>query len=180
MINTEVIKKVIDEHYNSSREELESKILEAIKYEEIENYGIKSIWDLDTDSNAEYYQLTSMGDIANRCFSDVYDVYLRSMGNAFLTKEEAEFERERRKIEAIMRRYSRPFRKSGDIYYKDSYYIEFDIESRELKVKTSYRYSLGFPYRYSLGVPYFETEEIAQKVIDEIGEDRLKKHWFQV
>lgn len=28
--------------------------------------------------------------------------------------------------------------------------------------------------------PCFESEEIAQKVINEIGEDRLKKYWFGV
>lgn len=167
MINTEVIKKVIDEHYNSSREELESKILEAIKYEEIENYGIKSIWDLDTDSNAEYYQLTSMGDIANRCFSDVYDAYLRSMGNAFLTKEEAEFERERRKIEAIMRRYSRPF-KIGAFNYVIRYNYTTDAVT------------VGEDWLTNAGMVYFETQEIAQSVISEIGEDKLKKYWFQV
>lgn len=31
-----------------------------------------------------------------------------------------------------------------------------------------------------LGGPVFASEEIAQKVIDEIGEDRLIKYWFGV
>lgn len=167
MINTEVIKKVIDEHYNSSREELESKILEAIKYEEVENYGTKTIWDLDTDSNAEYYQLTSMGDIASRCFSDAYDAYLRSMGNAFLTREEAEFERERRKIEATMRRYARPFTPGStnwSIIYNHQYH----------KISTD-----GY-FVINCGGIHFESDKVAREVIDKIGEEKLKKYWFQV
>ena len=30
------------------------------------------------------------------------------------------------------------------------------------------------------GVPFFASSEVAQKVIDEIGEDRLIKYWFRV
>ena len=35
-------------------------------------------------------------------------------------------------------------------------------------------------YSVSDGIPYFESEEIALKVIDEIGKDKLKKYWFRV
>ena len=33
---------------------------------------------------------------------------------------------------------------------------------------------------HDLGVPVFASSEVAQKAIDEIGGDRLKKYWFGV
>lgn len=169
MINTEVIKRVIDEHYSSSREELESKILEAIKYEEIENYSTKtkSIWDLKTTNNEKYYQLSSMGDIVKRCFSDVFDVYVRGYGNAFLTIEEAEFMKERRNIEAIMRRYSRPFI-PGSTNWSIIYSYQYD------KLRTD------ICFITDCGGIYFESDKVAREVIDKIGEEKLKRYWFSV
>lgn len=90
----------------------------------------------------------------------------RDAGNAFLT-EEAEFERERRKIEAIMRRYARPFVKD-----EANWIIEYQYQDKEI-----YAYWYG---NYHAGAPCFESEEIAEKVIEEIGEDRLLKYWLGV
>ena len=84
-----------------------------------------------------------------------------------MTREEAEFELERRKIEAIMKKYSRPFK-----YDEYNYYIEYYQNDNKLDI--------SFYNTIRNGVPYFESEEIAQKVIDEIGEDRLIKYWFGV
>ena len=89
------------------------------------------------------------------------------MGSAFLTEEEAEFEAERRKIETIMRKYSRPF-----TICKRNYYIYYDYGMDKVII--------DIYYSVSDGIPYFESEEIAQKVIDEIGKDKLKKYWFRV
>ena len=66
-----------------------------------------------------------------------------------------------------MRRYARPFECS-----EHNYYIYYDYERDEVIIDI---YCL-----VTDGVPYFESEEIAQKVIDEIGKNRLKKYWFGV
>ena len=76
------------------------------------------------------------------------------------------YERERRKIEAIMKKYSRPFEWSGENWSIDYSYYRLLITSN-VNV-------------YNSGLPYFESREIAQKVIDEIGEDRLLKYWFGI
>lgn len=91
----------------------------------------------------------------------------RDMGNAFLTREEAEFELERRKIEAIMKKHSRPFK-----YEEDNWYIEYSHYSKHI--------SIDALSEYDCGIIYFESEEIARDVINKIGEDRLKKYWFRV
>ena len=128
----------------------------------------KSIWDLDTVNRVEeYYYITEDGEIETTYFDSFYDEKIRSLGNAFLTSEEAEFEAERRKVEAIMRKYSRPF-KNGEC----NYIVVCDTEDNMVFIRVA-----QFHY---LGGPVFASEEIAQKVIDEIGEDRLKKYWFRV
>lgn len=100
-------------------------------------------------------------------FDEGYFEIRRDLGNAFLTEEEAEFELERRKIEAIMRKHSRPF-KSG----------EFNCTvACETPINKVYIRTVQF---HNSGVPFFASSEVAQKVIDEIGEDRLIKYWFRV
>ncbi|MDB8821402.1 hypothetical protein PN296_04385 [Peptostreptococcus anaerobius] len=89
------------------------------------------------------------------------------IGNIFKTEEEAVFEVERLKILAIMKKYSKPF-----VGGYCNYTIEFDY-NRDRICTDSFFY-------YDYGIPYFESEEIAQKVINEIGEDRLKKYYFRV
>ena len=128
----------------------------------------KTIWDLDTVNRVEeYYYITEDGEIETTYFDSFYDEKIRSLGNAFLTSEEAEFELERRKIEVIMRKYSKPFEKG-----KRNYYIYYDYARDKILI--------DIYYSVSDGIPYFESEKIAQKAIDEIGEDRLKKYCFGV
>nr|DAT13177.1 MAG TPA: hypothetical protein [Caudoviricetes sp.] len=127
----------------------------------------KTIWDLDTVNRIEeYYYITEDGEIETTYFDSFYDERIRSLGNAFLTEEEAEFEAERRKVEAIMRKYSRSFKNNGDNYCLHFY--------------NSISICAGYNTAYNYGVPCFETKEIAEKLIEEIGKDRLKKYWFGV
>ena len=50
-------------------------------------------WDLDTVNRVEeYYYITEDGEIETTYFDSFYDEKIRSLGNAFLTSEEAEFE----------------------------------------------------------------------------------------
>lgn len=126
----------------------------------------KTIWDLKKEDGKEYYVLWADGSAGRLIFNSQDDEVLREIGNAFLTREEAEFELERRKIEVIMRKYSKPFEKGGDNYFLYLYNC------------TSIRGSFNSTFNY--GLPCFASEEIALKVVKEIGENRLKKYWFGV
>lgn len=126
----------------------------------------KTIWDLKKEDGKEYYHLDSEGYISVYEFKEIRDEQARDMCNAFLTLEEVVFERNRREIEAIMRKYSRPFETTGENW---SIYYSYCHEPIATQVNV-----------YNSGLPYFESEEIARKVIDEIGEDKLKKYWFRV
>jgi hypothetical protein len=127
----------------------------------------KTIWDLNIEDGEEYYGIEPDGEVMRHMFDDVFDEDAREMGNAFLTEEEAEFECERRKIEAIMRKYSKPFK-----FNKHNYCLVYNYYNESVNIE-----SYGV---FNCGVSCFETKEIAQQVIDKIGEDRLKKYWFGV
>lgn len=153
------IRKLVDDNWDEIKELIAQKV-EA-------EQNPKSIWDLEIKGGKEYYRIEASGGIEDSYFEATYDEYVREAGNAFLTREEAEFEVERRKIEAILRKYSRPF-KNGEC----NYIVVCDTEDNMTFIRVA-----QFHY---LGGPVFASEEIAQKVIDEIGEDRLVKYWFRV
>lgn len=152
------IRKLIDDNWDEIKEIIAKKAEAEQKP--------KTIWDLETKDSKEYYRIEASGGIEESYFDATYDEYVREAGNAFLTREEAEFEVERRKIEAIMRKYSRPFKNGGNNYCLYFY----DRES--IRISTL--------WAFNASIPCFESEEIAQKVINEIGKYRLKKYWFRV
>lgn len=155
----EDLKKIIEDNW----EDIQTLIIEKAKT----SMKPKTIWDLDIDDREEYCLLNSNGYISNEIFNTFTDECSRNIGNAFLTLEEAEFERERRKIEAVMKKYSRPFE-----YSEDNYHLKYFCRSGSICILNS--------WEFNDGLLYFESKEIARKAIDEIGRDRLKKYWFGV
>lgn len=153
------IRKLIDDNWEDIKELIAQKA-------EVEQKP-KTIWDLKKEDGEEYHRLYSDGDVTKLSFDSYYDEKSRKAGNAFLTEEEAKFEAERREIEAIMRKYSRPF-KSGEF----NCMVKYDTDNNMV--------STSVAQFHDLGVPVFESNEVAAKAIDEIGEDRLIKYWFGV
>lgn len=154
------IRKLVDDNWEDIKELI-------VKKAEAEQKP-KTIWDLDTVNRIEeYYYITEDGEIETTYFDSFYDEKIKSLGNAFLTSEEAEFEAERRKVEAILRKYSRPF-KSGEY----NYVVMYDTENNMLLVRVA--------QFHNSGGPVFANKEVAEKAIDEIGKVRLKKYWFGV
>lgn len=128
----------------------------------------KTVWDLENRDT--YYFIETNGGVYS-CYwlADENDLCRIEFGNVFLTKEEAEFEIERRKCEAIMLKYGRRTFKPRD----SNYIIRFDNDDKQAFVDF-------WRLNQFQGVIYFDTEELAQKAIDEIGEERLKKYVFRV
>ena len=160
-----LIEKYVIEMLKVFKKELDEEIKQMIK--EANQRKVKNIWDLKKEEGEEYYFLWPGGSVDCHTFNSRGDEVCREVGNAFLTREEAEFELERRKIEAIMRKYSRPF-KNGEC----NYIVVCDTEDNMTFIRVA-------QFHYS-GGPVFASEEIAQKVIDEIGEERLIKYWFRI
>ena len=130
----------------------------------------KSVWDLTEEDM--YYYINLYGEIDSTFYDCEEDVDIIKCGNAFLTREEAEFEVERRKCESILLKYgTRSMMSLGDKTKK--YYIMYNYNSD--KIEICIHYYLGLQ-----GTINFKTEELAQKAIDEITEERMKKYVFNV
>lgn len=128
----------------------------------------KTVWDL-IKGNRYYYINTTGGVCSFNWMADEEDLQRRERGNVFLTKKEAEFEVERQKCESIMLKYGRRTFKYG----KHNYFIV--IFDKRMIIESSFNLHI-----YYQGTIYFDTEELTQKAIDEIGEERLKKYVFRV
>ena len=149
-----------------------SLMLGECKIEKIQHKQ-KTVWDLKNGD--EYYYINMCGNVDLTTFSnDTYnaDKKIIEVGNAFLTKEEAKHEAERRKCEAVLLKYGTRNFMSFE-YYDDKYYIMYNNT-----VENVYVDCCNFMQRQ--GSIYFKTEELAQKAIEEVGEDRLKKYVFNV
>ncbi|SFE89936.1 hypothetical protein [Peptostreptococcus sp. D1] len=151
------IEKYINDEVQKFRKELTSKVDAML---EKENQP-KTVWDIERED--VYYVIYPRGIEYFVFHGEDFDNSVRDMGNMFLTQEEAEFELERRKIEAVMKKFSVPFESE-----KCNWIISYDHFNNTVDVT----YWCNDDY----GVYYFETREIARKVIDEVGEDRLLKY----
>ena len=101
-------------------------------------------------------------------YGDDYDKGRVSIENVFKTKEQAEFAVEKLKVEAELRKFSRPFEIYGTNYYlyfaKDDGFIGIACLTTSL----------------AQGAIYFESENKAQQAIQSVGEERIKKYIFGV
>ena len=153
------IRKLIDDNWD----EIKELVAQKVKAEQ----KSKTIWDFNTNDRNSYYYIDEVGCLRLDKFNEGYFEIRRDFGNAFLTEEDAKFELERREVEAILRKHSRPF-KSGEY----NYVVMYDTENNILLVRVA--------QFHNSGGPVFANKEVAEKVIDEIGKVRLKKYWFGV
>lgn len=133
----------------------------------------KTVWDLEVGDR--YHFISPNGYITgNKWADEPYDNYRRDMGNCFLTQEEAEFELERRKVEAELLRCggTRDMMSIGDNDIRKYYILYSHLQDK-----------VGIGFLCStchLGCIYFKSEEDARRAIDSIGEDRIKKYLFYI
>lgn len=159
--------KVVNAKDQSKNSILGGLITEKFKPLKVEKP--KTVWDLKEGDF--YYFLNILGDVCYCCWNGYeFDLARRSLGNAFLTKEEAEFEKERKECESIILKYGRRTFKHEKNYCIESYKKD-DIEEI---------YVACYRDLQNQGSIYFDTEELAKKTIDEVGKERLKKYVFRV
>lgn len=128
----------------------------------------KTVWDLENDD--EYYYINASGYVNFSTYGEIESEENKvSVGNVFLTKEEAEKDVERRKVETLLLKYGGRRWFNG---YNHNFYIGLDEYEEHLKA-----YILMTPTQ---GTIYFDTSARAEKAIYEIGENRIKKALFEV
>ena len=125
----------------------------------------KGEWPQEGD---DYYFLTSDDCIEEESwYGDEFDCFRYDVGNMFRTEEEAEWYSEHLKVCAELRRMADGSVEDGAWYvpYYDSLNGHIFVYMRDGYSETPY---------------IFASDESAQKAIDTIGEERLKKYWFRV
>lgn len=130
----------------------------------------KSVWELK--SGDKYFILYSDGVVTEyewRENGNISKSY-RDQGNIFLTKEEAERDLERRKVETLLLKYG------GRRWFKDD---SGTGEEMNWYIFYGYDVSVGWGGTRQ-GTIYFDTKEQAEKAISEIGEERIRKALFEV
>lgn len=132
----------------------------------------KTIYDLKVGDR--YYCLDAIGGAFQSIWYDEKkDKNRLSIGNVFLTKEEAEFAIERLKVIAELKKYAKEF--SDEEWLTRAirkHYIAFDYEDHVINI--------GYVCFTKVSDIYFESEEKAKEVIKWVGEDRVKKYYLGV
>lgn len=124
-----------------------------------------------------YYYLYSYGNIEEDTWDNVNEDRNRyALGNCFKTREKAEFALEKQKVITKLKRFALEHNKEKIDWNnsKMKYYLYFNHE--ENCIMTTY-YCI---YQFICEQIYFTSEEIAQAAIKEIGEERIKKYYFEV
>ena len=116
-----------------------------------------------------YWCINAYGGVSKETW-DGYDIEkdMLEIGNGFRTEQEAEFAVEKLKVEAELRKFSRPFK--GDEY---NYFIQINSSHNNIVVDSDDCYQ-------TQGTIYFESTTIANEATDTVGADRIKKYIFGV
>ena len=91
-----------------------------------------------------------------------------AIGNVYQTENEAVLAIEKLKVEAELRKFSRPFKE--DEY---NYFIQIHPSHNNIVTESD-------DYYQTQGTIYFESTTIANEAIDTVGEERIKKYIFGV
>ena len=136
------------------------KRVEALKAEEQE-------FPQEGDS---FYSISETGNIEGGMIWGGYPVDMNRMaiGNVFRTEEQAEFAVEKLKVEAELRKFSKPFEYGENC---TEFYYEHEFGRIIFLTLTASQ---------TQGAIYFESKEKAQQAIESVGIDRIKKYIFGV
>ena len=115
-----------------------------------------------------YWCINAYGGVSKEIW-DGYDIEkdMLEIGNGFRTEQEAEFAVEKLKVEAELRKFSRPFMWGGENWIlsmgtnKDIFLVYEDDEMNQ-------------------GAVYFGDEYKAVEAIETVGKERIKKYIFGV
>ena len=128
----------------------------------------KTVWDLKKGDI--YWYFSSFGMLISDTWNNYdTDIARRSLGSCFLTKEEAKFEMERRRIEATLLKYGR----RGFKYSEGNAYMYYNHEEQEITI-------VNESYSQKQGTIYFDTYHLCEQAIKATGEDNIKKYIFGV
>ena len=117
----------------------------------------------------DYWYVDSDTDVLDVAwYGGEYDQGRLSINNVFKTKDQAEFAAEKLRVEAELRKFSRPFEYGENC---TEFYYEHEFGRITFLTLTASQ---------THGAIYFESKEKAQQAIKSVGEERIKKYIFGV
>lgn len=161
---------------------LEPLTLESVEnvyandWEVVEEKEEKIWWEPELDE--KYYIICSDGSIDyNNYDCDYADKRIMNIGNCFQTEEQAEFMVEKLKVIHELEKFAFDNNEKEIDWNNENqekYIITFNHITQDCGI-CLWRVSRSNPFNI-----YFTSEEIAEKAIEAIGEDRIKKYYFGV
>ena len=125
-----------------------------------------------------YYCINSFGQIDNyNNREDSNDKRAIELGNCFKTREEAQYMIEKLKVIKELRDFALEHNDEEIDWYdkeQDKWAICYDIEDKEIAYESGKKIK-SVPFNV-----YFATEQDCERAIKTIGEDRIKKYYFDI
>lgn len=137
------------------------------------NKPVNKVW--KPEIGESYYTLSNEGLIIKVHYNGFFSDENRCLiGNYFKTQQEAEFALERQKVITELKRYALEHNEKE---------IDWNTGKKNLYIYYSYRIKridIDCTITMKENTVYFTSTEIAEAAIKAIGEDRLKKYYFEV
>ena len=164
--------QTININLSNLSEEERKQLLELVKKG---NKSPKKRW--RGEGNNHYYFISGAGGIGKGREDKVaYDSNRYQLGNYFKTKEEAEFELNRRLVYQELKDYALEHNECEFDWknrYQPKWSIFYDTESECLKYDDFYTFC-------DITQIHFSSEKIAREAVTTVGEDRIKKYLFGI
>lgn len=165
----------IQEKIDALKKEFETKIAELEKQAKAEEKQNK-VWKPKNDE--VYWYLDDEGFSLDRWADLGQDKTRLLRGNVFKTEEEAEWEKQHRIVATELKHFvqendTRPITEEDWKHNSMKYYIIHNYDNNLVDICST------FSHRAANQV-YASNEEVLQKAIKHIGEERLKKYYFGV
>lgn len=120
----------------------------------------------------KYYYITTSGNVAQDTFNPSFDKYKLSFKNCFKTRKEAQCMVEKIKIINKLKELSNvDFNEDFD---EQKWYITYNHRTKSIECDTTYHVQ-RMPFCI-----YFKNQEDCGNAIDTIGEENLKKYYFDI
>lgn len=156
----------IKNEYLKQLEEIKAKIEELIQKYETED-KTDNRWKPKKDE--DFWWVDDKGSVwGGAWLNDKTDNGVFNHTDVFPTEEEAYLDKERKQIRRELMKYSRDF-VPGTIDWAFNY----DYQDKKIRYWNS-------SYSCDPFVIYFESQEMAEKAVEEVGKDRIKKYLFGV
>lgn len=125
----------------------------------------------------QYYYISDASAISKTYWDNDYaDIYRLKHNNAFHTKEEAEFEFEKREVIVELREFAEK-NNTEEINWENTnqkkWYIYYDYGDKAI-------WAVFCAVKKNMNDIYFTSKELVEQAVKTVGEDRIKKYLFGV